>query len=391
MSRLDRCLSVRDFEREARRIMPRCVEGYVCGGTEDGVSLHESVRAQSDIGFKPRGLRVVDQRSSQADLFGQAYAMPVGFAPTGFSAIVMHECDLALARTAQDARIPFIISGASSVPLERLQEATGKRCWYQAYLPGNIDRIGKLLDRLRRAEIPVLVVTIDTCVGANRENLQKLAFTVPFKLSPRVVLDGMLHPRWSLNVFMRTLLGSGVPRFSNLYEDIGPPITQDPPNGFRGERDKLSWDHIRWIRENWPGKLVLKGVMHADDARLAHEAGADGVIVSNHGGRQLDGCISPLQALPDVVAAVPAGFPVMVDGGFRRGADVLKAVALGASMVFTGRPQLFGAAVGGSAGIRKVTEIFRSEISTNMALLGCRSLADVTPDLIAPMRVACPA
>ncbi|WP_025136948.1 alpha-hydroxy acid oxidase [Achromobacter sp. DH1f] len=391
MSRLDRCLSVRDFEREARRIMPRCVEGYVCGGTEDSASLQESVRAPSDIGFRPRGLRVVDQRSSQVSLFGERYAMPVGFAPTGFSAIVMHECDLALARAAQDAQIPFIISGASSVPLERLQEATGKRCWYQAYLPGNIDRIGKLLDRLRRAEIPVLVVTIDTCVGANRENLQKLAFTVPFKLSASVVLDGMRHPRWSLNVFMRTLLGSGVPRFSNLYEDIGPPITQDPPNGFRGERDKLSWDHIRWIRQNWPGKLILKGVMHADDARLAHEVGADAVIVSNHGGRQLDGCISPLQALPDVVAAVPAGFPVMVDGGFRRGSDVLKAVALGATLVFTGRPQLFGAAVGGHAGIRKVTEIFRSEISTNMALLGCRTLADVTSDLIAPMRVACPA
>ncbi|MNV13919.1 (S)-mandelate dehydrogenase [compost metagenome] len=387
MSRLDRCLSVRDFEREARRIMPRCVEGYICGGTEDGASLDESVRALRDIGFRPRGLRVVEQRSSQVSLFGQDYAMPVGFAPTGFSAIVMHECDLALARAAQESRIPFIISGASSVPLERLQEATGNRCWYQAYLPGNIERIAKLVGRLRQAEIPVLVVTIDTCVGANRENLQRLAFTVPFKMSASVVLDGMLHPRWSLNVFMRTLLGSGVPRFSNLYEEIGPPITQDPPNGFRGERDKLSWEHIRWIRENWPGKLVLKGVMHPDDARQAYEAGADGVIVSNHGGRQLDGCISPLQALPEVVEAVPSGFPVMVDGGFRRGSDVLKAVALGARLVFTGRPQLFGAAVAGSAGIRKVTEIFRNEISTNMALLGCRTLADVPPDLIAPVRV----
>ncbi len=390
MSRLDRCLSVGDFEREARRIMPRCVEGYICGGTEDSASLAESVRAPRGIGFRPRGLRVVDQRSSQVSLFGEDYAMPVGFAPTGFSAIVMHECDLALARVAQESRIPFVISGASSVPLERLQEATGNRCWYQAYLPGNIDRIGKLLARLRAASIPVLVVTIDTCVGANRENLQRLAFTVPFKMSGRVVLDGMMHPRWTLNVFMRTLLGSGVPRFSNLYEEIGPPITQDPPNGFRGERDKLSWEHIRWIRDNWPGKLVLKGVMHPDDARMAHAAGADGVIVSNHGGRQLDGCISPLQALHDVVAAVPEGYPVMVDGGFRRGADVLKAVALGARMVFTGRPQLFGAAVAGAAGIRKVARIFHSEISTNMALLGCATLADVTPDLIAPVRPAGP-
>ena len=212
--------------------------------------------------------------------------MPVGFAPTGFSAIVMHECDLALARAAQDAQIPFIISGASSVPLERLQEATGKRCWYQAYLPGNVDRIAKLIARLRQAEIPVLVVTIDTCVGANRENLQKLAFTVPFKMSSSVVLDGMRHPRWSVNVFMRTLLGSGVPRFANLYEEIGPPITQDPPNGFRGERDKLSWEHIRWIRENWPGKLVLKGVMHARRGR------ADGCC----GWRGWGDCLQPWRA-----------------------------------------------------------------------------------------------
>lgn len=390
MSRLDRCLSVRDFEREARRILPRCVEGYVCGGTEDGASLDESLRAMRDIGFRPRGLRVVDERSSALHLFGENYAMPVGFAPTGFSAIVMHECDLALARAAQEADIPFIISGASCVPLERLQEATGNRCWYQAYLPGNTERIGKLLARLRKAAIPVLVITIDTCVGANRENLQRLAFTVPFKMSASVVLDGMLHPRWSLNVFMRTLLGGGVPRFANLYEEIGPPITQDPPNGFRGERDKLSWEHIQWIRQQWPGKLVLKGIMDPDDARRAHAVGADGVIVSNHGGRQLDGCISPLQALPDVVAAVPSSFPVMVDGGFRRGSDVLKAVALGARMVFTGRPQLYGAAVGGMEGIRKVTRIFHSEISTNMALLGCRDLADVTPELVAPIGLQAP-
>lgn len=390
MSRLDRCLSVRDFEHEARRILPRCVEGYVCGGTEDGASLAESTRALRDIGFRPRGLRVVDQRSSATRVFGQSYAMPVGFAPTGFSAIVMHECDLALARVAQENDIPFIISGASNVPLERLQEATGNRCWYQAYLPGNLDRIGKLMARLRKAQIPVLVVTIDTCVGANRENLQRLAFTVPFKLSPSLVLDGMLHPRWSLNVFVRTLLGGGVPRFANLYEEIGPPITQDPPNGFRGERDRLSWEHIRWIRENWPGKLVLKGIMHPDDARLAYEVGADGVIVSSHGGRQLDGCMSPLQALPDVVRAVPPDFCVMVDGGFRRGTDVLKAVALGARMVFTGRPQLFGAAVAGMDGIRKVATIFRNEISTDMALLGCGTLADVTPDLLAPLRVDLP-
>ncbi len=382
MSRLARCLSVRDFEREARRILPRCVEGYVCGGTEDGASLDASLDAFRQIGFLPRGLRVVEQRSSTVELFGQTYAMPVGFAPTGFAAIVMEECDLALAREAQAADIPFIISGASSVPLERLQAQTANRCWYQAYLPGDTDRIGRLLDRLRAAQIPVLVVTIDTCVGANRENLQRLQFTVPFKLSASIAWDGLLHPRWSLNVFARTLLGSGIPRFANLAETVGPPFTQDPPNGFRGGRDKLSWEHIRWIREHWDGKLVLKGVMHPEDARQARAVGADAIIVSSHGGRQLDGSIAPLQALPAIVQAVPPDFPVMLDGGIRRGTDVLKAIALGARMVFTGRPQLYGAAVGGAPGIRQIVRILRDELSTDMALLGCATLADVTPDLV---------
>ena len=358
--------------------MPRCVAGYVGGGTEDEASLTESLAVMKRIGFRHRGLQPVEQRSSEVSIFGQTYAMPVGFAPTGFSAIVMHECDLALATVAMQTRIPFVISGASNVPLEQLQQATGNRCWYQAYLPGDIPRIDKLLTRLKRAQIPVLVVTVDTCVAGNRENIKRLDFTVPFKISPRLILDGILHPQWSVNVFMRTLIKSGVPRFSNLYEKIGPPITEDPPNGFRGGRDKLSWEHIRWIRENWQGRLVLKGVMHPNDAREAVAAGVDGLIVSNHGGRQLDGSISPLQALPDIVDAVSGAMPVMIDGGFRRGADVLKAVALGASMVFTGRPQLYGAAVAGTTGIHKVVDIFLSEIDTNMALLGCSHLSELT-------------
>ena len=382
MGTLQNCLSIADLEREARRRMPACVRGYVCGGTEDGQSLAESHRHFQRFGFVPRGLRDVHCRSTATTLWGQTYAQPLGFAPTGFAAIVMRDCDSALARVAREEQLPFIISGASTVPLERLQQENDKRCWYQAYLPGNMARIRPLLERLQRAEVPVLVITIDTCVVANRENLQRLRFTVPFRFSPQLLLDGLLHPRWTFDVFLRTVLNDGIPRFANLGHEIGPRITQDPPNGFRGERDRLTWDCIREIRQLWTGKLVLKGVMHPDDARLAVAHGADGVIVSTHGGRQLDGCISPLQALPGVRAAVPDDFPVMIDGGFRRGTDVLKAVALGARMVFCGRPQLFGAAVAGAEGIHHTASIFRQEILTNMALLGCSSLAEVGPDLL---------
>ncbi len=382
MAALHHYLSIADLERAARKRLPACVRGYVCGGTEDGVSLQQSLQAFSRLGFVPRGLRHVAQRSTATTLWGQTYAMPMGFAPTGFAAIVMKDCDAALAKVAQAQSLPFIISGASTVPLEQLQSAHDQRCWYQAYLPGNMARILPLLQRLERAQIPVLVVTIDTCVGANRENLQRLCFTVPFRPSWTLLLDGLRHPRWSCDVFLRTVLSQGVPRFANLAHEAGPAITADPPHGFRGERDQLDWDCIDQIRAAWKGKLVLKGVMHPEDARLAVAHGADAVIVSTHGGRQLDACISPLQALPEIRQAVPAGYPVFIDGGFRRGSDVLKAMALGADLVFTGRPQLFGAAVAGEAGIAHAVQLFRQELMTNLALLGVNRPQELTADFL---------
>lgn len=379
--KLDRLLSVSDFEREAAKRLPKCVYGYVRGGTEDEHSLRANYQVFESVGFVPRGLNVVDKRELSVALWGRAYAMPVGIAPTGLAGLVWHECDLELARAAHAADVPFIISGSSSVPLERLQQDTRDN-WYQAYFPGDRPRMMRIMERLKAARIDVLVVTIDTCVAANRENNARLDFTIPFRLTPRLLLDGMLHPRWSLNVFLRTLRANGVPRFANLYEEIGPPITQEPAHGFRTGRDRLSWDDIAWLRQQWKGRLVLKGVMHPLDAKKAEACGADGIIVSNHGGRQLDGTISPLAALPGIIDAVSSEFPVMIDGGFRRGTDVLKAVALGAKLVFVGRATLYGAAVAGETGASRVLRILASELDRNLALLGCARLADVTRDLL---------
>ncbi|MGE8397030.1 MAG: alpha-hydroxy acid oxidase, partial [Comamonas sp.] len=269
MGTLKNCLSIADLERAAQSRLPACVRGYVWGGTEDGHSVNETRSQFQRWGFRPRGLRHVENRDTSVALWSEQYSMPIGFAPTGFSAIVMHDCDAALASVARQSNIPFIISGASTVPLERLQRENQNRCWYQAYLPGDMARIQPLLQRLQAAAIDVLVITIDTCVAANRENLERLRFTVPFKFSASLLLDGLLHPRWSVDVFMRTVLKEGIPKFSNLAHTCGPAITQDPPNGFRGGRDRLTWKHIAAIREQWPGKLVLKGVMHPEDARLA--------------------------------------------------------------------------------------------------------------------------
>lgn len=381
MTSLKSLLSVSDVERAAKSRLPKCVWGYVRGGTEDEMSLRENRSMFSRVGLIPRGLRDVHARSMDTHLLGQQYAMPIGISPTGLAGLVWHEGDLALAKAARDFNVPFIISGSSSVPLERLQtDAPGN--WYQAYFPGDRERIGRIIERIHKANINTLVVTIDTSVAANRENNTRLDFTIPFRLTPKLLLDGMLHPRWSIQVFANTLLKAGIPRFANFYEEIGPPITQEPSQGFRTGRDRLTWSDIEWIRNKWHGKLVLKGVMHVDDAKLAAGIGVDGLIVSNHGGRQLDGAISPLQALPAIRRVVPAEIPVMLDGGIRRGTDILKALALGANFVFIGRPTLYGAALAGYDGVRHVLEIFRSEHDRNLALVGCVKISEINRSLI---------
>ena len=375
--RLSGYLSLADFESAARRRLPRAVYGFVSGGSEQEQSLQENRAAFARLGFLPRGLRGADRRDPGRTLWGRAYQAPFGIAPMGIAGMCRQGADLDLARAAHAAGLPFILSGSSNVPLEDiLPQAPGT--WYQGYFPGDTARLERILQRLRAARVEVLVVTIDTCVAGNRENNARRGFTVPFALSPALMADGLAHPRWLLDVFARTLATTGVPRWCNLYEEIGCRITEEPAHGFRTGRDLLGWEHIAWLRERWPGPLVVKGVMHPDDARQAVRHRLDGVIVSNHGGRQLDGALAPLQVLPEIVAAVPQGFPVMVDGGFRRGSDVLKAVALGARMVFVGRPFMYATAVGGQPALAHAIGLLRAEIERDMALLGCASLDELT-------------
>lgn len=370
-------LSLRDFESAARQRLPHAVFGFVAGGSEEEHSLRANRDAFGRIGFLPRGLRGIALRNASRSLWGQTYRAPFGIAPMGIAGMCRYKADLDLACAAHAAGLPFILSGSSNVPLEEIQRlAPGS--WYQGYFPGDTDRMERILQRLLAARTEVLVVTIDTCVAGNRENNARRGFVVPFSLSPSLMLDGLLHPRWLLGVFAQTLARSGIPRWCNLYEEIGCRITEEPAHGFRTGRDLLSWEHIAWLRSRWPGRLVLKGVMHPDDAREAARQQLDGVIVSNHGGRQLDGTLSPMQALPEIIAAVPQGFPIMIDGGFRRGTDVLKAIALGAHMAFIGRPFLYATAVGGQAAVLHAIGLLQAEIDRDLALLGCGGLDELT-------------
>jgi len=374
-------LCLHDFEALARRRLPRPIFGYVAGAAEDNRSLHDNRAAFDELGFTTRVLVDVSRRSQAVELFGERYSSPFGIAPMGLAALSAYQGDLVLARAAQQAGIASILSGSSLTPLEAVAEAA-PRSWFQAYLPGDPARIDALLARVARAGYQTLVLTVDIPVSANRENNVRAGFSTPLRPSLRLAWDGLTHPRWLAGTFARTLLRQGMPHFENSFAERGAPILSANVLRDFSARDHLNWTHLAQIRRQWRGNLVVKGLLSVADAQAAREHGADAVILSNHGGRQLDGAVSPLRVLADVVDALGPGYPVLIDSGFRRGSDVLKALALGARMVFVGRPFNHAAAVAGEAGVAHAIALLRDEVDRNLAMLGVTGCAGLTRELL---------
>ena len=370
---LARVLALDDFEKPARRYLQRPMFGYVSGGAETNASLRANRAAFYELEFLPRVLVDVSGRSAKTTLFGRGYDAPFGFAPMGGISMAAYRGDVVLARAAAEAHIPMIMSGASLTRLEEVR-AEGNTAWFQAYLPGETASITRLVERVARAGFDTLVLTVDVPVSANRENNVRSGFSRPLRPSLRLAWDSLLRPRWLLGMFLRTLLTDGMPHFENTGTRA--PLITRTAERYSGPRDRLSWTHVELLRRIWKGRLVLKGVLNPEDARIARESGVDGVIVSNHGGRQLDGAAAPLRALPAVVSQA-GGMTVMMDSGIRRGTDVLKALALGAQFVFVGRPFLYAAAIGGDAGVHHGIRLLREEIDRDMALLGINTLAEM--------------
>ena len=368
-------LCLDDFEAAARRHLPRPVFAYIAGAAERNQSFAANRDAFLQWDFMPRVLVDISRRSSAVTLFGRSYDAPFGIAPMGLAALSAYRGDLVLARAAGRENVPMVMSGSSLIRLEEVAEVN-RDAWFQAYLPGNEAAIAALLSRVQAAGFETLVVTVDTAVAANRENNVRAGFSIPLRPGPRLAWQGLTHPRWLCGTLLRTLLRHGMPYFENSYATRGAPMLSPNVERNMADRGHLDWQHFRQIRKQWRGPLVIKGVLNPADARIAAEAGADGIIVSNHGGRQLDGAIAPLRALPRVVEACP-NIPVMMDSGVRRGSDVLKAIALGAKMVFVGRPFAYAAAVGGEDGALKAIELLKLEVSRNMALLGISAVAEL--------------
>jgi L-lactate dehydrogenase (cytochrome) len=377
---LKRYLSLDDFEPAARRRLPKFLYGYISGGAETDAAVRDNRKAFDEYGFVPRVLNDVSGRDQTTKLFGKTYASPFGIPPMGSSALCAYRGDIVLTRAAAAMNVPMILSASSLITLEDVRREN-PAAWYQAYLAGEPSRIEPLVDRVAAAGYDTFVVTADVPVPPNRENNIRNGFQVPLSITPRVAWDVATHPHWLFGTWARTYVNHGMPHFENMDATRGPPVLAKNLMRNIGHRDQLAWKHVELIRRRWKGKLVVKGLIAPSDARIARECGVDGVMISNHGGRQLDCTVSALRVLPEI-AAQANGMTVMLDGGVRRGTDVIKALALGAHFVFIGRPFLYAAIAGGEAGVQRAITLLRDEIDRDLALMGIRSIGEITPDLV---------
>lgn len=377
---LSRYLSLADFEVSARKLLPKPLYAYVQGGVEDNLTLYANRQVFDDYFLKPKVLVDVSSRDICVELFGHRYSAPVGIAPMGIAALTGYRGDLSLARAAAAANVPFVMSGSSLIRLEEVVEAA-PNTWFQAYLPGDIAQIAPLIERVRKAGVKTLVITVDTPVKANRENNVRAGFSTPLRPSVALAYQGLTHPRWLFATFLRTLVQHGMPYFENNYATRGAPVLSASVVRDFTDRGHLNWEHLRQIRQQWPGAMVVKGIMQAADAARCQQIGIDGIVVSNHGGRQLDGSVPPLYVLPEIFEASGA-MVVMADSGIRRGTDVIKAIALGARATFIGRPFNYASAVAGQAGVAHAIDLIVAEVNRDIGMLGVTGLGDINRDLL---------
>jgi (S)-mandelate dehydrogenase len=371
--RVSTAINIGDLRELARRRLPRVVFDYLDGGAEDEATIGWNREAFGRWALVPRILPGAAPPDLSVELFGERLALPLIVGPTGLNGIFWPRADVLLARAGGAAGAAFTLSTASNSSLEDVAAAGPGLRWFQLYAWGERRVWARLLERAAAAGYRALVVTVDTLTIGKRERDLRNDFAHEVRYTARVVLDGLRHPRWLVGVWLR----GGVPRFEN-WAEFAPKgaNAHELLTMVRARRNAdLSWEDLAWLRERWRGPFLLKGVLAAEDAKRAADMGADGVVVSNHGGRQLDGAIATLDALVPIVDAAGDRLVVILDGGVRRGGDVLKALALGARAVLLGRAPLYGLAAGGEPGAARALAILRDEMERAMLLMGCRSVA----------------
>jgi isopentenyl diphosphate isomerase/L-lactate dehydrogenase-like FMN-dependent dehydrogenase len=376
--RLDRLINLADMEHAARRRLPSPIFDIIAGGAGDEVSLRANRRCFEDIRLRPRALVDVSERDLSTTILGVSSSMPIMLDPAGYQRMASSEAELAVARAAGSLGAHFVLSTVSSYPLEAVAEAaTGPR-WFQLYLPpGDANDAAELVKRAANAGYDALCLTVDTTMRALRERDVRNQFSLPLRPTARLVASCAARPRWSLDFILGGVARGTAAGFSQKMLSV-----KAAGSVLSSTMRPVTEADFRLVRRLWDGPLVIKGVLRGDEAARLVSMGADGIVVSNHGGRQLDSVPATVQALPEVVEALNGRAQVFLDGGIRRGTDVVKALALGATAVLMGRPYVYGLAIGGEAGVRRALQIIRDETENAMGLLGCRNVAEVTRDCV---------
>jgi isopentenyl diphosphate isomerase/L-lactate dehydrogenase-like FMN-dependent dehydrogenase len=373
-------VNIADLRLLAKRRLPRAAFDYIDGGAEAEVTLRENCRVYEDVALRPRSAVVTPGAELGTSVLGQKLALPFLLAPVGSCRMFYPRGEAVAARAAGAAGTAYVLSTLSGTRLEEVKAASSGPCWYQVYLCGGRDVALSAIARAKAAGFSALVVTVDTPVAGLREKdfrngVKELLGGNPLESFP-FVWQFLAKPRWLLAF----LADGGLMKFPNVVLPEGPMPYADV--GAALSQSVVCWDDLRWLREAWNGPIVIKGVHTADDARRAMDAGADAVVVSNHGGRQLDGVAATLRVLPEVAAAVGGRIEVLLDGGIRRGSDVVKALCLGARAVLVGRAYAYGLGAGGEAGVTRAIEILRTDLTRTLKLLGCPSVAELDPSYV---------
>jgi isopentenyl diphosphate isomerase/L-lactate dehydrogenase-like FMN-dependent dehydrogenase len=379
MTALERCYNIADLRVEAKRRLPKWIFEFVDRGAEDELALPHMRHAFERIKLRNRALVDMTNRDLGTTLFGKKIALPMAIAPTGAAGLCWYEGELELAKAAARFGIPFTMAIGSTTPLEKVAEQVQGQLWFQIYMWEDQSLTHDLVRRAEKAGYEALVVTVDVNLGVNREFNARNGYGNPFRPSYRTVRDIALKPSWFTSVLMRYLMTTGMPKNAN-----NPPIAKNVHNNIlRGTNSNITWDDFARLRDVYRGKIMIKGITRPDDAARAVSLGADAVIVSSHGGRNLDSGVASIDALPAIVREVGHRTTVMLDSGIRRGSDMVKAYALGAKAVLSGRATLYGTAAGGERGATRALNLLKREYELTLGHVGCLNCTELTPDVLA--------
>ena len=374
-------INTEDIALLARKYLPRIAFDFIDGGVDGEDGLVRNRDAFQRYRLVPRYFVDVEQRAQSTMLFGREYASPFGISPMSIAGFFRPGADLMIARAAAASNVPYIMSSASCSSIESAVAEAPVNTWFQVYGTRNPDITADLVRRAKQLDVPVLVLTADTPVIGKRERNIKNGFRRPMKMTPGVILQGLSRPAWTY----RYLKGRGIPLMENWAPYAPPGADAGTVADLYGSQTPApgqTWDVLRAVRKAWSGPLVVKGILHHEDAQICVDLGADGILISNHGGRQLDAAPAPIDVLPRIADAVGDKAVLMVDSGIRRGSDIGKLLCLGAKAAFIGRPVMFGAAAGGEAGVRKVLDIYRQEFGLLMGQMGWTDVGCAGPSSI---------